>query len=160
MAELDVNLRFADQNDAKRLHKNLFPGKTQEQVRRDLLSDLEQMKRGAMIRVVGEDKGEPIANVQIYYKKQHPLFDHRAEMHTVHVSSEYRRKGIAAAMIKYALTEAKRDGVAIVTVWVDGDNTPALNLYHKCGFSEFGRLDRGIRRTDRFSDYILLKKDL
>ena len=156
----DVRFRPAERRDADGLHKNLFSGKSLTTVTQDLLSDIEKMEQGRMIRVVGECKGEPISNVQVYYSKNHPLFNHRAEMHTVHVSREYHRKGVATAMLKYALGEAKRDQVGIVTVWVDGDNIPALNLYQKCGFSEFGRLERGIKKPDRFSDYVLMKKDL
>jgi ribosomal protein S18 acetylase RimI-like enzyme len=156
----DVTFRRAKRGDAEGLHRNVFAGRSFERVTQDLLSDVEKMEQGQMIRIVGEWEGEPICSVQVYYSKDHPLFSHRAEMHTVHVSPEYRRKGVAAAMLEHALREARRDQVEMVTVWVDGDNTSALNLYQKCGFSEFGRLRRGIKKSDGFSDYVLMKKDL
>jgi ribosomal protein S18 acetylase RimI-like enzyme len=155
-----VTFRFAERRDADGLHKNLFGDRPLTVVTQDLASDVEMMEQGRMIRVIGDCKGEPVSNVQVYYSKDHPLFSHRAEMHTVHVSPAYRRKGVATAMLKHALGVATRDNVEIVTVWVDGDNTPALNLYEKCGFSSFGRLDRGIKRADGFSDYVLMKIDL
>ena len=160
MQALDVRFRPVEWRDADGLHRNLFTAKALAKIKQDLLSDIEKMEQGRMIRVIGECNGEPISNVQLYYSKDHPLFSHRAEMHTVHVAQGYRRSGIATAMLKHALGAAKRDQMEIVTVWVDGDNTPALNLYKKCGFSEFGRLDRGIKEPDGFSDYVLMKKDL
>ena len=33
-----------------------------------------------------------------------------------------------------------------MTVWVEGDNIPTTRLYHKMGFTEYGRLKNGIKR--------------
>ena len=156
----DIKFRFANKNDAESLQRNLFPHKSLERVTKDLQADLDKMEQGQMIRIIGDFNDESISNVQVYYTKNHPLFCHRAEMHTVHVNQDHRRIGIASAMIEYALGKAKTDQVEIVTVWVDGENTPAINLYQKSGFTEYGRLQRGIKKSDRFCDYVLMQKSL
>ena len=53
------------------------------------------MYKGDMIRLVVEMNGEVIGNIQIYFKFDHPLFHHTAEMHTVRVNIYYRRIGVA-----------------------------------------------------------------
>jgi hypothetical protein len=48
----------------------------------------------------------------------------------------------------------------IVKICVEGKNIPAIGLYAKTGFKEYGRLERGIIRKGEYDDLILLKKDL
>jgi ribosomal protein S18 acetylase RimI-like enzyme len=81
-------------------------------------------------------------------------------MHTVRVSKEHRRRGVASQLIKKALHLSKLQLIEIMTVWVDGTNTPAINLYHAMRFNEYGRLCKGIKRNIQYSEYVLLKKVL
>lgn len=160
MDKQGIIIRNAVLSDIKSLHENLFSGRTMSQVQRNLMQDLDMMDRGAMIRLVAESEGEVIGNIQIYFKFDHPLFYHTAEMHAVRVNKRYRRKGVASQLIKKGLQLSKLKGVEIMTVWVDGKNTPAINLYHVMGFTEYGRLRNGITRNKQYSDYVLLKRVL
>ena len=160
MDKQGIVLRNAVLNDDRSLHKNLFSDRTLSQVQNDLTHDLHKMGRELMIRLVAESEGEVIGNIQIYFKFDHPLFCHTAEMHTVRVNKKHRRKGVASQLIKKVLQLSKLKGIEIMTVWVDGTNTPAINLYHAMGFTEYGRLRKGIKRNTKYSDYVLLKKVL
>jgi ribosomal protein S18 acetylase RimI-like enzyme len=156
----DFVIRKASFKDATSLHKNLFLKRTSSKVRDFLLKDLEMMDKGDMIRLVAEVNGEVVGNIQIYFKFNHPLFHHTAEMHTVRVNKNYRRIGVASKLIESALILSKQKSVEIMIVWVDGNNIPATRLYHKAGFTEYGRLKNGIKRNGQYADYVLLKKDL
>jgi ribosomal protein S18 acetylase RimI-like enzyme len=81
-------------------------------------------------------------------------------MHTVRVNEKYRRIGIASKLIESALMLSIQKNIEIMTVWVDGNNIPATRLYHKAGFTEYGRLKKGIKRNGQYAAYVLLKKDL
>ena len=156
----DIVIRKASSKDATSLHENLFQNRTLSKVRDFLLKDLEMMDKGDMIRLVAEVNGEVVGNIQIYFKFDHPLFHHRAEMHTVRVDEKYRRIGVASKLIESALMLSKQKSIEIITVWVDGNNLPATRLYHKAGFTEYGRLKNGIKRNGQYADYVLLKKNL
>jgi ribosomal protein S18 acetylase RimI-like enzyme len=81
-------------------------------------------------------------------------------MHIMRVKEKYRRIGVASKLIESALMLSKQKGVEIMTVWMDGNNIPATRLYHKAGFTEYGRLNNGIKRNGQYADYVLLKNDL
>jgi len=156
----DIIVRRARLKDVIGLHTNLFQNRTLSKVKESLLKDLEMMDKGTMIRLVSEMDGEVIGNIQIYFKFKHPLFHHRAEMHTVRVNEKYRRIGVASKLIESTMFLSQQKNVEIMTTWVDGKNTPAIHLYRKMGFTEYGRLKNGIKRNEQYSDYILLKKEL
>lgn len=59
MKKFNMIFRFADSCDADNLHKNLFASKSLTKIAQNLLSDIEMMKQGKMIRIVGEYKDEP-----------------------------------------------------------------------------------------------------
>jgi len=156
----DIVTRKASLEDATSLHENLFQNRTSSKVKDFLVKDVEMMDKGDMIRLVAEVNGEVVGNIQIYFKFDHPLFHHTAEMHTVRVNENYRRIGVASKLIESALVLSKQKSIEIMTVWVDGNNLPATRLYHKAGFTEYGRLKNGIKRNGQYADYTLLKKDL
>lgn len=156
----NIVIRKASLYDVTSLHKNLFQNRTSSKVRDFLIKDLEMVDKGDMIRLVAEMNGEVIGNIQIYFKFDHPLFHHTAEMHTVRVNESYRQIGVATKLIEGALLFSKQKSIEIMTVWVDGNNIPANSLYHKMGFTEYGRLTNGIKRNGQYADYVLLKKDL
>jgi ribosomal protein S18 acetylase RimI-like enzyme len=153
-------IRKTSLKDATGLQKNLFQNRTLSTVRDFLLKDLRMMDTGDMIRLVAETEGEIIGNIQIYFKFEHSLFHHTAEMHTVRVNENYRRIGVAIKLIEAALMLSNQKKVEIMTVWVDGNNIPATRLYQKMGFTEYGRLKNGIKRNGQYSDYVQLKKNL
>lgn len=156
----DVVIRKASLKDVTSLHKSLFQNRTLSKMQEFLFKDLAMMDKGDMIRLVAEMNGEAIGNIQIYLKFNHPLFHHTAEMHTVRVNDNCRRIGVATKLIESALMLSKQKRIEIMTVWVDGNNIPATCLYHKMGFTEYGRLKNGIKRNGQYTDYVLLKKDL
>ena len=156
----DMVIRKASLKDVTSLHKSLFQNRTLSKVRDFLLKDLEMMDKGVMIRLVAEMSGLVIGNIQIYFKFDHPLFHHTAEMHTVRVNDNCRRIGVATKLIESALMLSKQKIIEVMTVLVDGNNIPATRLYHKMGFTEYGRLKNGIKLNGQYADYVLLKKDL
>lgn len=60
-------------------------------------------------------------------------------INNVAVRPEYRRKGIAAALISLLIDEARAIGLAFMTLEVRESNAPAIALYEKLGFTTVGR---------------------
>ena len=55
------------------------------------------------------------------------------------VEPEYRQKGIATSLIERVEQEALSRQFKRLSVMVEPDNVPAINLYQKLGFQEFKR---------------------
>lgn len=56
----------------------------------------------------------------------------------VAVAEEYRRRGIARAMLTQLLAEAEKEGITAFTLEVRKSNEAALGLYEALGFSSAG----------------------
>lgn len=53
----------------------------------------------------------------------------------LYVKPDHRRRGIGTALMKHAQNWAKQRGDAQIGLQVFSDNTPALNLYSRLGYS-------------------------
>ncbi len=61
------------------------------------------------------------------------------EIENVAVSSEWRWRGVASAMVAEVLRSARQGGATSVLLEVRESNDPARRLYERLGFSEVGR---------------------
>ena len=57
----------------------------------------------------------------------------------VAVSPDFRRQGIARALIEALLAKARENGLAFVTLEVRESNAPAIALYTGAGFEPVGK---------------------
>ncbi len=71
------------------------------------------------------------------------------------VKKEYRNRGIGSEILTFLISKAKEMGFSEMTIGVDKDNTNALHLYKKFGFTEV--LFDG---TDENGEYLKLMKIL
>jgi len=154
-----VKVRTAKLEDAPSLQRNCLSANTLDEVKSFLKKDAEEMEKGSKVRLVAEVNGEVVGNLEVHFSR-HPLRFHNVDISTVVVNPIFRRKGIATKMIEAALKIAKERKMEIVKIEVEAKNTPAVKLYLKAGFKEYGRLERGIIRKGEYDDLILLKKDL
>ena len=155
----NAKIRHAELDDAPSLQRNCLSANTIDEVRRFLEKDVEEMKRGNKARLVADVEGEAIGNLEIFFSR-HSLSYHTAGVSTVVVNPRYRRRGIAMKLVESALNVAKEKNIEIVKIDVEAKNTPAVKLYTKAGFKQYGRLERGIIRKGEYDDLILLRKDL
>lgn len=63
---------------------------------------------------------------------------HNALLVGVYVQPEYQGQGLAALLIQACLAWGQSQGVAIVKLGVGAYNTPAIRLYQRLGFEQFG----------------------
>lgn len=62
----------------------------------------------------------------------------QADILTLYVPPAQRRQGYGMALVKAALTLAKTQGCAGLTLEVEATNTAAISLYQACGFQKIG----------------------
>ena len=69
---------------------------------------------------------------------------HRANL-VIHLSKELRGSGIGDKLLKAIIKEAKKNlKIKMITLVVMSKNKPAINLYKKNGFEEYGKLGKGL----------------
>ena len=73
----------------------------------------------------------------------------RAYLSNVCVAPGARRRGVAAGMISCAADRARGEGVSDLYVHVVADNTPALELYLRCGFQVESEESKNLAATTR-----------
>ena len=89
----------------------------------------------------------------------------RRKMHVgqfgISLLPDYRQDGIGEPLSRLVIKEAHKTlKVTIITLEVFSDNQAALNLYQKLGFTEYGRLPRGLKFKDAYNDLILMSLNL
>jgi [ribosomal protein S18]-alanine N-acetyltransferase len=81
-----------------------------------------------------------------------------AEVLTLAVAPDARRRGIGAGLVAAGLARAAEMGAAMVFLEVAADNAPALGLYRAAGFAEAGRRPGYYLRADGTrTDAILMR---
>jgi [ribosomal protein S18]-alanine N-acetyltransferase len=83
-----------------------------------------------------------------------------AEVLTIGVLPEARRRGIGRALLDVLVAEAERLGLGSVVLEVAADNDAAQRLYASCGFVRVGRRPRYYRRAETVADALILRLGL
>ena len=79
------------------------------------------------------------------------------DMMNVAVHPDFRRQGIAEALVNELVENLKKMGSHCLTLEVRTSNAPAISLYEKLGFHEIGRR-RNYYRNPR-EDALILRKE-
>ena len=80
-----------------------------------------------------------------------------SDMMNVAVAPEYRRRGIAQALILELIRRLSQQGNRSLMLEVRASNTPAITLYHKLGFAQVGRRPNYYRNPKE--DALILRKE-
>jgi len=76
------------------------------------------------------------------------------------VAKELRDQGIGTELIRTALNEARKAGLASVELAAFHNNLRAIELYEKLGFERVGRIPKKTQRDGRYFDDIIMSIDL
>ena len=79
------------------------------------------------------------------------------DMMNVAVHPDFRRKGIAEALVNTLVENLQKMGSRCLTLEVRASNAPAIALYEKLGFSEIGRRKNYYRNPRE--DALILRKE-
>ena len=79
------------------------------------------------------------------------------DMMNVAVHPDFRRRGIAEALVNGLVNNLKQMGSHCLTLEVRASNAPAIALYEKMGFSEIGRRKNYYRNPRE--DALILRKE-
>jgi ribosomal-protein-alanine N-acetyltransferase len=80
-----------------------------------------------------------------------------SDMMNVAVHPDYRRQGIAEALVTHLVQALREKGNHCLTLEVRASNTPAIALYEKLGFTQVGRRPNYYRNPKE--DALILRKE-
>lgn len=82
---------------------------------------------------------------------------HRASLHSVYVTAEYRRRGIARALLTEVLRLARtQPGLEQIELAVSREQQGAKRLYESLGFVCYGREEHALKIGQQYVDYDLM----
>lgn len=124
-----------DLGDAEELHRLCFPADWDRPWSRQAFAEMLAMPGtfGLMARTTGEREGEAIGLIVVRTASD------EAEILTIGVRSDRRRRGIGGALLTAAQNEARSRGAVRLHLEVAEDNFAARKLYADLGFATVGR---------------------
>lgn len=117
----------------------------------DMMKDVESSRA---VVVIAEADGRAVG--QSNARKRSGRLRHTAGL-GVFVKKQYRNQGIGSMLMKELENQAKRIGVEILYLEVYGVS-PAVKLYERLGYREYGRLPCGIKYRGEYVDRVSMYK--
>ena len=157
------SLRWGDLDDLLEQHKELIEEDAMiggdrtltrdQQVDRqaDMLKDAE---RGRSVVVIAEANGKVVGMTNA--KNRGGRLRHTAGL-GVFVRRAYRGQGIGSEMMMELETQARRIGIEVLYLEVYSIS-PAVELYKRLGYTEYGRLPEGIKYRGGYVDTVSMYK--
>lgn len=150
-------IRRIKEGDEHDLHE-LFPLSPVKEIKDYLDECLEEIEKGKRERLVLTLNEKIIAQCQIdYFYYPHA---HLAEIVALVIHPEYRRKGYAEKLMKEIEKMVKEKGKEILILSVDENNTPAMNLYKKLGYKQYGYFEKHMKKGEKYHNSFLMKKEI
>jgi len=133
--------------ESLREHPEMFDGDYEI----ERLQRLPYFRRELAITEVYGAIATPLAGIIGFTIRPEPKHAHKGLIWGMYVRPQYRGTGLGDRLLKYVIAEAI-GRVEIIQLAVVHHN-PAINLYHKNGFLEYGREERAVKiGNDYFDD--------
>ncbi len=90
------------------------------------------------------------ARIELYQRRRER---HKVDLASLYVMKDHTGQGIGRRLMDEALVEARKlPGVELMLLVVVGENLPALRLFSRLGFVEYGREPKAVKHVDRYFD--------
>ena len=115
---------------------------------------------GPQDHLVAELDGAVVGYIRLAYPTRLACNSHVRQIQGLAVADEARGRGIARALVRAAVEEARRRGARRLTLRVLGHNTPARKLYESEGFVVEGVLPEEFLLEGEYVDDVLMGRSL
>ncbi len=103
------------------------------------------------------DAGDALIGTVRLEQYQRARERHKIKLAAMYVLKDFAGKGIGRKLVDEALAAARKmGGIEIVNLTVNSENLPALRLYGKVGFQEYGREHRAAKAGDFYLDKLYM----
>lgn len=96
----------------------------------------------------------------IAFTLDNPKLSHYAKFGAIYVSAAARGKGGGKALLQWLTDEARARNVMMLEIGANAENTNAVRLYERLGFTPFGLRPNALHIDGRYCDEILLSMHL
>jgi putative acetyltransferase len=93
------------------------------------------------------------------YLQPYKKFSHQC-LFAIIVDEKYRNQGVGKALLERMMEAAKNQFKIEILHLEVYEGNPAIRLYERMGFKEFGRQPKFIKMGDEYLDKIMMQKDL
>jgi len=118
---------------------------------------LASMEKGELVAVVAEVDGKMVANAEVGCRRGN--MSHVGDI-GIGIRAGYRGIGIGTELMRLLIEQSRRMGLKIVVLDVFETNKSAKGLYEKTGFTESGRIPKGICKDGKYIDLIRMVQEL
>ena len=140
-----THIRPVTLEDAAQLQAHCFSATTVAQTRDAIINTLAAATAGKEVQLVAEIDAQVIGSATLI-RDSHPLRSHRAGLFGLVVNPAFQKRGVARQLVDALLVHAQAMGIEILETSCRA-GTGAEAVYPKLGFTEYGRLPRGIYQT-------------
>jgi ribosomal protein S18 acetylase RimI-like enzyme len=110
--------------------------------------------------LMGAFDKENLIGICGYIQEKRTKTRHQGEISQMHVSPSYQGKGIAKELLKLTISKAFSDSnLEFITLGVVHSNAPAIDLYQKHGFKQYGVLPNYYKNGGSYEDMVFMKLD-
>lgn len=157
---LDDILELANKFAKEDAHLSFHPGKTITRVEEEawLKGRIKAIENGSSLLYWPVFEGKIIGSVDV--NRGNSVRDWHVGTMGIMIDQDFRGEGLGKFLMEFIFDKAREAGIRTVDLRVFSDNLPARNLYKKMGMKEYGALPDGLYRQGKFSDSILMYKQL
>ncbi len=132
-----LNIRLAMQPDLELMLQWRGYSEAMQNAIRRIWTELEQGKNQIFLAFAPDN--QLIGTVTLYFQHTDPDLANTssAYVEALEVHQEYRKQGIAQALMRKLEQYAVQEGFTRLTLMVEPDNTPAVQFYQKMGWQTF-----------------------
>ena len=143
--------------EALRLSPEAFGSTFEAEAAQPLAFFSERLDSGA--KMFGAFDGSEIAGIAGLRLNQSMKEAHKGLLVSMYVRPSARNSGVGRRLIETILDYA-RGRVELIQLSVVSENQPALRLYSRLGFAEYGIERRALKQDGRYYDEVLMAIDL
>jgi GNAT superfamily N-acetyltransferase len=159
MQDIHVTFRLITVEDAEQLQANCMPRATVDEIRQRIPDHLRAHEVGEQVPLVAVVDGE-VCGTATLVRHPHHLRRHIADIKGVVVDHRYWRRGIARRLFAELSARAAAMGIELLATSCRG-GTVAETVYRRLGFTEYGRLPRGLKEASgKVFDEVFLYRPL
>lgn len=138
-----VTVRLAELDDAPDLQAHCLPMATIVVVREQIEDNIRGFDAGQRMHLVACMDGTVVGMV-VFVRDAHPLRAHRGGLFSLVTAAAYQGRGIARRLVEDVGRRVPVMGIEILEISCRAA-TPAEEVYRRLGFTEYGRLPRGLK---------------
>ncbi|HMB67375.1 MAG TPA: GNAT family N-acetyltransferase [Candidatus Bathyarchaeia archaeon] len=131
---------------------------TREEEAEWLASQLTGIEKGNIVSVVAEVRGRLVGNSSVT-KGSYEDTRHHGYL-GIAISKKHRDHGIGLEMMRTLVRESRRAGLKTVQLEVFANNPRAIHVYERADFKESGRIPKKMLRSSKFTDSIVMTREL